>query len=221
MTDKEIIAHIKEKLTESSDYYAALIKRKKRDLEIYSGNFWNNETIKQCDRSGRLCSSFTQYSKFANAITSPFNKSPYHCEIDNESGQYSQIQDIIDKFENDNDTKAIFNLAVKNACVTGTGFIVLSIDNDEIFPEIVRDVGQVALDPNILELDGSDAEYGAIVTYISITKAKRLYGKDVVSYDKTSALSNIGDQWNIPNDSVPLVAYYEINDNGRCELTKV
>lgn len=221
MTDKEIIAHIKEKLTESSDYYAALIKRKKRDLEIYSGNFWNNETIKQCDRSGRLCSSFTQYSKFANAITSPFNKSPYHCEIDDVSGQYSQIQDIIDKFENDNDTKAIFNLAVKNACVTGTGFIVLSIDNDEIFPEIVRDVGQVALDPNILELDGSDAEYGAIVTYISVTKAKRLYGKEVVSYDKTSALSNIGDQWNIPNDSVPLVAYYEINDKGRCELTKV
>ena len=220
MTDDKI-KYIAEKLDDSSNYYSSLISRKKRDIEIYSGNFWNKDTISTYDRTGRVCSSFTQYSKFANAIVSPFSRSSYHCEIEDPSGQFAQIQDEIDKFENDSNTKYTILCAVKNACVTGTGFIVLSIEDNKIFPELVRDVGQVALDPNIIELDGSDAEYGAIVTYISITKAKRLYGKDVVNYDKTSKLSSIGDQWSIPNDSVPLVSFYEINDSGVCELTKV
>ena len=220
MTDDKI-SYIVEKLEESSDYYSSLISRKKRDIEIYSGNFWNNDMISTYDRKGRVCSSFTQYSKFANAIVSPFSRSSYHCEIEDNDGQFTQIQDEIDKFENDSNTKYTILCAVKNACITGTGFIVLSIEDNKIFPELVRDVGQVALDPNIIELDGADAEYGAIVTYISITKAKRLYGKDVVNYDKTSKLSSIGDQWSIPNDSVPLVSFYEINDSGVCELTKV
>ena len=220
MTDDKI-SYISDKLGESSDYYSSLISRKKRDIEIYSGNFWNNDMISTYDRKGRVCSSFTQYSKFANAIVSPFSRSSYHCEIEDNDGQFTQIQDEIDKFENDSNTKYTILCAVKNACITGTGFIVLSIEDNKIFPELVRDVGQVALDPNIIELDGADAEYGAIVTYISITKAKRLYGKDVVNYDKTSKLSSIGDQWSIPNDSVPLVSFYEINDSGVCELTKV
>lgn len=220
MTDDKI-KYISDKLEDSSEYYSSLISRKKRDIEIYSGNFWNKDTISTYDRTGRVCSSFTQYSKFANAIVSPFSRSSYHCEIEDTSGQFTQIQDEIDKFENDSNTKYTILCAVKNACITGTGFIVLSIEDNKIFPELVRDVGQVALDPNIIELDGSDAEYGAIVTYISITKAKRLYGKDVVNYDKTSKLSSIGDQWSIPNDSVPLVSFYEINDSGVCELTKV
>ena len=215
------ISYISDKLEDSSDYYSSLISRKKRDIEIYSGNFWNNDMISTYDRKGRVCSSFTQYSKFANAIVSPFSRSSYHCEIEDSDGKFSHIQDEIDKFENDSNTKYTILCAVKNACITGTGFIVLSIEDNKIFPELVRDVGQVALDPNIIELDGSDAEYGAIVTYISITKAKRLYGKDVVNYDKTSKLSSIGDQWSIPNDSVPLVSFYEINDSGVCELTKV
>lgn len=217
----EKIEHICEKLTDSSDFYASLVKRKKRDIEIYSGNFWNNDTIRTCDRTGRICSSFTQYCKFANAIVSPFTKSPYHCEIEDNTGIYKAIQNDIDRFENNNDTKYVLNNAVKNACITGTGYIVLSIENNEIFPELVRDVGQVALDPNILEQDASDAEYGAIVTNISIAKAKRLYGKEVVNYDKTSRLSSIGDQWDVPTDSVPIVAFYELNDEGKCELTKV
>ena len=217
----EKIEHICEKLSDSSDFYAGLVKRKKRDIEIYSGNFWNNDTIRTCDRTGRICSSFTQYCKFANAIVSPFTKSPYHCEIEDDAGQYKAIQEDIDKFENSNDTKYVLNTAVKNACITGTGYIVLSIENNEIFPELVRDVGQVALDPNILEQDASDAEYGAIVTNISIAKAKRLYGKEVVNYDKTSRLSSMGDQWVVPTDSVPVVAFYELNEEGKCELTKV
>lgn len=221
MTSNDKISYISDKLEDSSDYYSSLISRKKRDIEIYSGNFWNNDTIKTYDRTGRVCSSFTQYSKFSNAIVSPFSKSSYHCEIEDTDGTYSSIQEAIDKFENDTNTKYTILCAVKNACITGTGFMVLSIENNTIFPELVRDVGQVALDPNIIELDCSDAEYGAIVTYISIAKAKRLYGKDVVNYDKTSLLSSIGDQWSIPNDSVPLVSFYELNEQGACELTKV
>ena len=61
------------------------------------GNFWTEDVINQFDRKDRICRNFTQYAKFTNAIVSPFSKSPYHAEIDDESGQYTEIQQIIDE----------------------------------------------------------------------------------------------------------------------------
>lgn len=217
----EVLEHIKDKLTDSSNYYHELTARKKRDMEVYSGNFWTDEMMKMCDRRGRLNTSFTQYSKFANAITSPYSKSPWHAEIDNRSGRYNEIQELIDKFENDNDAKFIFSTALKQACVTGTGFFVLSINDDVVKPELVRDVSQVALDPNILELDASDAEFGAIVSHIAVSKAKRLYGKDVVDFKGNTLFDNIGEQWTTPSDSIHFISFYELNEDGQVELTKV
>lgn len=217
----DFIQTVKDNLVKSSDYYSSLISRKQRDMEIYSGNYWNETIINDCDRKDRICRSFNCYSKYKNAIVSPFSKSPYHADIEDPDGVYKDIQTEVDNIENSSNTKYVFNQALGHAAVLGTGFFVMSINNDKIIPEVVRDVSQIALDPNIQELDGSDAEWGAVVNFISINKARRLYGDDVVNYDKTSALSSIGNQWTTPTDSVAIVTYYEMNDAGTVDVTTV
>lgn len=216
----DIIKKIKENLNKSSSHYCELINRKKRDLEVYSSNFWTEDLISETDRQGRICRGFTQYPKYANAIVSPLSKSPYHAEIQDNDGVYKSIQDAIDEIENNNNAKGVLLQAARHACIQGVGFWVMSTVDGKIIPEIVRDVSQVALDPNCQELDGKDCEWAAIVNYISIAKAKRLYGDDVVNYDKSSELDNFGDQWNVPEDSVAIVTYYELNEEGTCNMWK-
>lgn len=218
---QETILKIKEFLQKSSQFYNDLVQRKRRDLEIYSGNFWTAQVIDALDRKDRICRSFTQYQKFANSICSPFSKSPYHCEIDDEDGKCAQLQANIDEIENKNNFKFVVNQALRHACIQGAGYLILSFDNNEIVPEVVRDISLVALDPNVQSLNADDAEKGAVVNFISKTKAKRLYGDDVYVNEDTYTLDDIGSQWQVPEDSMPIVSYWEMNDNGTVDFYKV
>lgn len=183
--------------------------------------FWSDNVIEALDRKDRICRSFTQYTKFTNAICSPFSKSPYHCELDDENGKYSQLQNNIDDIENRNNFKFVVNQALRHACIQGVGYFILSFDNNEIVPEVVRDISLVALDPNVQSLNADDADKGAVVNFISKAKAKRLYGDDVYFNEDTYALDNIGSQWQVPEDSMPIVSYWEMNDHGTVDFYKV
>lgn len=216
--DIEFIQKIRENLSKSSSFYESMIERKKNDLRLYSGNFWTNELIAATDRNGRINRSFTFYPKYCSAIVSPFSKSPYHAEIEDPDGIYGEIQEKLNFIENQNNMKYVLSQALKHATIQGTGFFILSIKDGKICPEIVRDVSQVALDPSIYELDGSDASWGAIVNFISITRARRLYGSDVVTNETTYQLMDFGSQWITPQDQIPLVTYYEINDAGSVDM---
>ena len=217
---ENMLQKIRDNLSKSSAFYSTLISRKKRDMEIASGNFWSPDLIDETDRTGRICRHFSQYMKFMNAIVSPFSKSPYHAELEDPEGIYKAVQEKIDEVENDNNSKFVFINALRHACLVGTGFFIMDIIDGKVKLEAIRDVGHVALDPNCTDLDAGDCEYAAIVDYISITKAKRLYGDNVVNSDGSSVLTGIGEQWTIPSNSVPIVTYYEINDKGTVTLTK-
>jgi len=218
---QETILKIKDFLQKSSQFYCDLVQRKRRDLEIYSGQFWVDSVIDALDRKDRICRSFTQYQKFANSICSPFSKSPYHCELDDENGQYAQLQATIDEIENRNNFKFVVNQALRHACIQGVGYLVLSFDNNEIVPEVVRDISLVALDPNVQSLNADDADKGAVVNFISKAKAKRLYGENVYINEDTYTLDDIGSQWQVPDDSMPIVSYWEMNDHGTVDFYKV
>ena len=110
---------------------------------------------------------------------------------------------------------------MRHSCIQGVGYLILSFDNNEIVPEVVRDISLVALDPNVQSLNADDAEKGAVVNFISKSKAKRLYGEDVYVNEETYALDDIGSQWQVPEDSMPIVSYWEMNDHGTVDFYKV
>lgn len=229
---EEIIEKCKCFLKKSSNRYNAEITKQISDLDAFNGLFWNDTIRKTYLRAGkrRYCLHFSDWSVLANAIVSPYTQSPWHIELSNRNGM-EDIQELINQIEGDNDVKFEMKKALTRAVVSGAGYIVITTVADEITgePKIVAEFvtrqGSVAIDPMCEKVDCSDAEEGAIVNYISISKAKRLYGEDVVPYKfpKNQPRMNFNDiaQWPNLEDCVQIVSYYRKNESGTVDYYKI
>lgn len=227
MENNEIISQCNEFLSKSCRRYSATLKRAAEDLELYSGEFWTDR-MKADYRSTKGHSVFlslNNWNVMSNAIASPLSASPWHTELKRkDEGELKALQEEIDLVEARNDVKTALLDAFRKAVLTGYGFVVISTDIDEftgaptLVLEAVKHPQSVALDPCINTVDGSDAEEGAIVNFMGIRKARRLYGDDVVpmNYPETQGLLNMVGltQWNCPVDQVPVVSYYVKEDQG-------
>lgn len=224
--DINIIDECREFLGKSSRRYCKSIQRMVKDLKRYSGTFWDTE-MKDEYRPGanRLSLSMNNWSVMSNAIASPLSASPWHTELKNKTDEgVKDLQEAIDAFEQRNDSKSAYIDAFRKDVLTGAGFCVISTDIDPILKqptiilESVKYLQSVALDPGINTVDGSDAEQGALVNFIPVRKARRLYGNDVVPLnypDSQGMLSLKGmDQWNVPEGQVAVVSYYVKENDG-------
>lgn len=220
--DDNILEDVVDFLKKSSAYYSGFVARKKRDLEIYSGNYWNDATRKKWKRSKRRCLAVDNWSVLCNAIVSPLSNSPWHCQLkDLTDESMNSLQDVINKVEFDSDSKRAYQSAMRNAALLGTGFLVVTTieknDGVHIVLENVQDISRVAMDPTISTTSGKDSEECALVSQMSVKKAKRLYGDDIVPLDYPRAmpiLSHLGDQWADDPEQVKVVTYYRKVDDG-------
>lgn len=228
-----IIKECQEFLTDSATAFATDMNRQKEQLEMFGGNFWTDGTKKTYRRTNKLRPNlhFSNWEVLKNASVSPFSRSPYHIALENtESDEqvnddpfgigltYDDVQDGIDKYEGDTDCKTSYIDALGRAYVCGNGFYVLGVEKDELTGEnkicgefVVRQES-VAFDPNANNVDGSDAEQGAIVNYISMKKAKRLYGNGIVPMDYPASQPTLSfvdnDQFPDITNKIQVVTYY-------------
>lgn len=226
-----IIEQCKEFLTKSDARYNVTITRAVNDLKRYSGDFWNKKTINKYNRNKRVNLSLNNWNPMVNAISSPISNSPWHIELVDKEGPLEDIQNLIDELEGETDTKSAMIDAFRKAVLTGYGYIVVTTVEDELTlqPKVVLETAShlnaIATDPNCSTVDCSDAEEGAVINYISVKKAKRLYGEDVVPslYPDTTCFIDFNDfkQWNLPEDSVGVISYYTKNDNGTVDYHKI
>lgn len=231
-TPEEIIESCRQFLQKSSNRYSNEVNKQVSDLEAFNGLFWTDEVKKQYFRTAKkkYCLHFSDWSVLANAIVSPYTQSPWHIELSNRLG-VEDIQESINQLEADNDIKFELKKALTRAVVSGAGYIVVTTVADEITGEpkitceFVQRQGSVALDPMIEKVDCSDAEEGAIVNYISLSKAKRMYGDDVVPYkypDNQPKMNFNGiEQWPNLEDCLQIVSYYKKNENGTVDYYKI
>lgn len=228
--DPNVIEKVCQFLKESSEYYSDSVNDRVAAERMYSGDFWTPELVKEWKRGKRRCEHLSQWGVFDAAIASPLSASPWHAQLEDQS-ELVDIQDAINAIEADSDAKNAFIEAFSKGVDIGVCPIVVTTVADDftgepkIVPECVSDPTAVAFDPSITTASGRDAEQGAVVNWISITKAKRLYGQDIVPFDFPRAvpqLYHIGDQWTKrPNNCIPLVSYYEKNDNGLVTMYKL
>jgi len=222
--NNDIIQQCNEFLTKSSARYSKTLLRATKDLNRYSGGFWDEDLKKYRTGRHRIYLSLNNWNVICNAIASPLSASPWHTELKSKEGELKHIQEAIDSLEADNDVKTSLIDAFRKCVLTGYGFVVVSTDTDEfsgeprIVLESVRHLQSVALDPNITTVSGADAEEGAIVNYIGLKKARRLYGADVApfNYPEQSTVINFGmmSQWGCPADQLAVVSYYVKEDGG-------
>ena len=223
--DREIIKQCTDFLRRSSRRYSKSLQRATKDLRRYSGNFWDDD-FKKSYRPGknRLCLTLNNWNVICNAISSPLSASPWHTELTNQEDELKQIQESIDYIEAKNDYKTALLDGFRKDVLTGYGFLVVSTDIDDftgeptIVLESVKHLQSVAMDPACVSCDGSDAEEGAVVNFIGIRKAKRLYGDDVapMNYPESQPLLSLNgmDQWGCPEDQIAIVTYYVKENDG-------
>jgi hypothetical protein len=232
LEDREIIENCDKFLTRSDTRFNSVINRALEDLQIYSGDFWNDRFKKKYRRNkNRLNLSLNNWNVLCNAIASPVSNSPWHTELVDKTNGLGDVQQMIDDIEADNDSKSAMIDAFRKACLTGYGYLIVTTIADEYTdePKIVIEsanrINAVAMDPAVNTVDGSDAEEGAILNFIPTKKAKRLYGEDVVPYQypMTPCFINIGDfkQWRMPEDSVAVISYYAKNESGYVDMYKI
>ena len=221
----DIINQCSDFLSRSSRRFADTLKRATKDLRRYSGDFWDDD-FKKLYRPGkkRVNLSLNNWNVICNAIASPMSASPWHTELKNKEDGFEELQNAIDELEAKNDVKTALLDAFRKAVLTGYGFLVVSTDVDPfsgeptVVLESVKHLQSVAMDPSICTVNGEDAEEGAIVNYISLKKARRIYGEDVAPFDypRSAAALNFGEseQWACPSDQIAVVSYYVKEDAG-------
>lgn len=221
---QQIIQECADFLERSSARYSTTLLRASKDLIRYSGSFWDDDMKKYRTGRNRIYLSLNNWNVLCNAIASPLSASPWHTELKDRTQAFKAIQEAIDALEADNDVKSALIDAFRKCVLTGYGFLVISTDVDEftgeprIVLESVKQLQSVAMDPAITTVSGSDAEEGALVNYIGVKKARRLYGDDVAPFDypRTSTIINFGNmqQWGCPADQVAVVSYYVKENDG-------
>lgn len=220
-------------LKRSSQKYSNENAKQVRDLELFNGDFWDEKTKKEYHRtsSKKLCLHFSDWSVLANAIASPYANSQWHAALLFRNGENENLQNSIDITEQDNDYKSVCKAAFLRGVVCGSGIAIVTTDVDlvtgepKIVLEFVQRQDSVALDPDIETVDGSDAEEGAIVNYISINKAKRLYGEDILPFDYPNAMPKMNftgiDQWHNESGKIQVISYYRKNERNTVTYYKI
>ena len=224
--EREIIEQCTKFLGRSSRRYSKSILRAVNDMRRYSGDFWDDDFKKQYRRGkNRIYLSLNNWNVISNAMASPLSASPWHTELkEQDDPELKEIQESIDTIEATNDYKMSVLDGFRKEILAGYGFLVVSTDVDEftgeptVILESVKHLQSVALDPACSEPSGSDAEEGAVVNFISLKKARRLYGEEVAPIDyprAQPALSLNGmEQWGCPEDQIAIVSYYVKEDDG-------
>lgn len=230
MDEREIIEACNNFLIKSDNRFANTISRAVDDMRRYSGDFWTKEYRKKYKRKNRVNLSLNNWNPMANAISSPMSNSPWHIELVNKEKEFEEIQKAIDTVEADTDTKSALVDAFRKAVLTGYGYLVVSTDTDEytglpkVIVETASHIDAIAFDPSANTVEGSDAEEGAVINYMPVKKAKRLFGNDVVpmAYPDVSTYINFASfsQWEVPEDSVAVISYY-VKENGGVSFYKI
>jgi hypothetical protein len=224
MDVREIIEACNNFLIKSDNRFANTISRAVDDMRRYSGDFWTKEYRKKYKRKNRVNLSLNNWNPMANAISSPMSNSPWHIELVNKEKEFEEIQKAIDTVEADTDTKSALVDAFRKAVLTGYGYLVVSTDTDEytglpkVIVETASHIDAIAFDPSCNTVEGADAEEGAVINYMPVKKAKRLFGADVVpmAYPDVSTYINFASfkQWEVPEDSVAVISYYVKENDG-------
>lgn len=224
-TDEQgILKKIQNFLERSSDRWADEIEDQETALVIASGGFWtvndNKKRWAMADKDGKEIIPTIPYNNVdsqVNATASPFSRSPFHVNIiDKTQPGIEDVQKGIVKIEGKSQAKNAYQRAFTRGVKCAAGYIVVGtiLDKDNVVPnlEFITNQKMVAFDPDCQKASGEDAEEGALVSYISVKKARRIYGEDVIpigypTNQPTLSFTNAA-AWGDQTDKVQEVKYF-------------
>lgn len=219
----KIFAEFKEFATESNNFFSKTVLRIKDDRNFAGGgqSMWNdNDTANR--GKGRAQVPYNFLENYVNAICNPFKKSPYQIKVTPKGTNNpitAMLNDKVKSIESKSNAKSVWHSGVKDSVTAGYGYVYVTTEQDEINEDdsvdimirVIDDATMVLPDPFSKDIDGKDSEQLACVEYVKKSKAKQLYGDDVVGDTRSRMpyVADFGSTWKAPEGSLALVTYFK------------
>jgi hypothetical protein len=230
---KDVIKRFQKFGKSASTKFDKTIKRVKEERAFASGYQWDSaDTSHRGTNRAELTFNIT--GNQINSVVNPFLSHPYKVTysslVENPGDLIEKLNLSYQRLDAQADTKTSKELAIRGMSTSGYGYLYVTTDLDDnkkpvikIYP--IEDSALVIPDPDSTQVDGSDASKMAIIEYMSKTKAKALYGEDVVESSYTGIkclVSDFGETWKSPEEYLALVTFYEMTESrNACVITKM
>ena len=207
------IERFKKFSTRSKAKFSDLLDRIKNDRKWLSSDQWN-KADENFVASSRNRITINVIANQVNSVSNSYSAFPFTWYTGEE-----EIDKKIDEFFGNDSNRFATQEALLDTVSFGLGVLALGSDTDRNGEEIpviyaVSDVERVLLDPDSVELDGSDAMEGALIDYRSREWVRVHMGSDYVPDEDTKMV--IGDAG--CSSLIPIITYYWLDTNG-CHVT--
>lgn len=188
----------------------------KEDRDFLRGEQWTADDDKLVDPS-RVRRTVNIISNSCNAVSNSYGGYPYKWYTGDDT-----IDQVLDSFLDTGSNSRAPQLALYSSTAYGLGCMVLGTEQLQgvEVPALysMQDIAQVRLDPDSVEIDGSDAMEGAIIELRSKTYIKSKYGEEWITgrnrKPRVDTSAPHGD------DTMAIVTYYKLED-GACTVYKL
>ena len=206
---EDILKRFRNFQSRSKARYSDLYDRIRDNRKFISGKQWNKSDDKYISRA-RNRITVNVLSNQCNSVANSYSAYPFAWYVGN-----PDIDGRIDTFfEKDSNASSTVE-ALRSSASFGLGVIALGSEVDEQGSNVpaiysIDDVERVYLDPDSVELDGSDAMEGALVDYRNREWIRVHMGENYVPDDM--AKSVLGDSG--CENVVPIITYYVLDTDG-------
>lgn len=181
-TDEDILALARDRFREAEDAWKDIYRLGIEDLKFSAGEQWPAEIKNDRDRDGRPTLTINRLPQFIRQVTNDQRQNrpsiKVHPVDDNADVETAKIlQGMVRHIETDSNADVAYDTSFDGAVRKSFGFWRLTTEyvdphsfEQEVKIKSISNHFSVLLDPNSVEPDGSDAEYGFI--FEDLTKAQ-------------------------------------------------
>lgn len=207
---------IRQKLSEMYDFYAESYDYISEQLKYSAGEQWDEKIAQARKAEGMPTVTVPLLQTYINRVVNEYRKNPIGMQVEFEDDNVSDIlSGLLRQIERTSRATEVYEKAHDNQVSGGLGWIRVGLEyaNDETTDlEIklykVTDPNSCFIDPYHQLPDGSDARFGAYVSYISKHEAE-MYGDEV--YEAACDIDlHDNDLLAKPDDAVTEIIFYEL-----------
>lgn len=207
---------IRKKMDEMYSYYSDTYDYVQNQLKYAAGDQWDEGVAAERAKQGMPTVTMPILHTYITRIVNDFRRNPIGMGVEYEDDNIADILNgLLRSIEQSSRAEEVYENSHNQQVSAGLGWVRVGVDYKddestdlEIKIHKVVDPGACWIDPYHTLPDGSDAKYGAHVSYISKEEAET-YGED---YDtKVADVDLYGDAlFEMPEDGVLEVLFYEL-----------
>lgn len=209
----DLTKELAEDFKRAKSHFEGQYKKSKEWLSFASGGrgMWKSDLWDARNQIGavRPCFSLPMATPYIQTISAPVRKNPPSLAVKNVDPNIEAVASgLLRGIEKASRASEAYATAVTNSAICGIGWLRVAIESNEIRIKSESDPTAILIDPQSIEVDGSDALFGFHVGSMDKEEAIERFGKEAGWEKESYELLS----WHAPKDSVIDLTYYYIAD---------